>query len=115
MTPDAAPGIAQAIQFAVAPALLLVGIGNLLNVVAVRLEDWGLGGPEPSDDLERTVADFVGAVTAAAERLRSPMLVVVCPPSSELRNDEQAIDRAVRRAKTSSNFVRQPRRREVTP
>jgi hypothetical protein len=37
MTPDAAPGIAQAIQFAVAPALLLVGIGNLLNVVAVRL------------------------------------------------------------------------------
>ena len=37
MTPDAAPGIAQAIQLAVAPALLLVGIGNLLNVVAVRL------------------------------------------------------------------------------
>lgn len=37
MTPDAAPGIAQAIQFAVAPALLLVGIGNVLNVVAVRL------------------------------------------------------------------------------
>ena len=37
MTPDAAPGIAQAIQFAVAPALLLVGIGNCLNVVAVRL------------------------------------------------------------------------------
>jgi len=31
------PGIGQAIQFAVAPALLLVGIGNLLNVVAVRL------------------------------------------------------------------------------
>lgn len=37
MTPDAAPGIAQAITLAVAPALLLVGIGNLLNVVAVRL------------------------------------------------------------------------------
>jgi hypothetical protein len=37
MTPDAGPGIAQAIQLAVAPALLLVGIGNLLNVVAVRL------------------------------------------------------------------------------
>jgi len=37
MIPDAAPGIAQAIQFAVAPALLLVGIGNVLNVVAVRL------------------------------------------------------------------------------
>ena len=37
MMPDAAPGIAQAIQFAVAPALLLVGIGNCLNVVAVRL------------------------------------------------------------------------------
>lgn len=37
MTPDAAPGIGQAIQFAVAPALLLVGIGNVLNVVAVRL------------------------------------------------------------------------------
>jgi len=35
--PDTAPGIAQAIQFAVAPALLLVGIGNCLNVVAVRL------------------------------------------------------------------------------
>jgi hypothetical protein len=37
MIPDAAPGIAQAIQLAVAPALLLVGIGNCLNVVAVRL------------------------------------------------------------------------------
>lgn len=37
MTPEAAPGIAQAITLAVAPALLLVGIGNLLNVVAVRL------------------------------------------------------------------------------
>jgi len=37
MIPDTAPGIAQAIQFAVAPALLLVGIGNCLNVVAVRL------------------------------------------------------------------------------
>ena len=37
MTPDGAPGIAQAIQYAVAPALLLVGIGNILNVVAVRL------------------------------------------------------------------------------
>lgn len=31
------PGVGQAIQLAVAPALLLVGIGNLLNVVAVRL------------------------------------------------------------------------------
>ena len=30
-------GIGQAVQFAVAPALLLVGIGNCLNVVAVRL------------------------------------------------------------------------------
>ena len=30
-------GIAQAVQLAVAPALLLVGIGNILNVVAVRL------------------------------------------------------------------------------
>ncbi len=37
MIPDTTPGIAQAIQFAVAPALLLVGIGNCLNVVAVRL------------------------------------------------------------------------------
>jgi hypothetical protein len=37
LIPDASPGIAQAIQFAVAPALLLVGIGNVLNVVAVRL------------------------------------------------------------------------------
>lgn len=37
MIPDTAPGIAQAIQLAVAPALLLVGIGNCLNVVAVRL------------------------------------------------------------------------------
>lgn len=37
MTPDLTSGIAEAIQFAVAPALLLVGIGNCLNVVAVRL------------------------------------------------------------------------------
>lgn len=37
MSPSADPGIAQAIQYAVAPALLLVGIGGILNVVAVRL------------------------------------------------------------------------------
>lgn len=37
MIPDTTPGIAQAIQFAVAPALLLVGVGGILNVVAVRL------------------------------------------------------------------------------
>jgi len=37
MIPDTTPGIAQAIQYAVAPALLLVGVGGILNVVAVRL------------------------------------------------------------------------------
>lgn len=37
MTPDFTPGIALAIQYAVAPALLLVGVGGILNVVAVRL------------------------------------------------------------------------------
>lgn len=37
MIPDYTPGIALAIQYAVAPALLLVGVGGILNVVAVRL------------------------------------------------------------------------------
>jgi len=37
MIPDTTPGIALAIQYAVAPALLLVGVGGILNVVAVRL------------------------------------------------------------------------------
>ena len=37
MIPDFTPGIALAIQYAVAPALLLVGVGGILNVVAVRL------------------------------------------------------------------------------
>ena len=37
MIPDVTPGIALAIQYAVAPALLLVGVGGILNVVAVRL------------------------------------------------------------------------------
>lgn len=37
MTPDLNSAIGEAIQLAVAPALLLVAIGNLLNVVAVRL------------------------------------------------------------------------------
>lgn len=37
MIHESAPGIAQSVQFAVAPALLLVGIGGILNVVAVRL------------------------------------------------------------------------------
>lgn len=37
MLPEAAPGIAQAIQFALAPAFLLVGVGSLLNVVTARL------------------------------------------------------------------------------
>lgn len=37
MTPEATTAIGQAIQLAVAPALILVAIGNLLNVVAVRL------------------------------------------------------------------------------
>ena len=37
MIPDTAPGIAQAIQFALAPAFLLVGVGSLLNVLTARL------------------------------------------------------------------------------
>ena len=37
MPPEVAPGIAQAIQFALAPAFLLVGVGSLLNVVTARL------------------------------------------------------------------------------
>ncbi len=37
MIPDFTPGIGLAIQYAVAPALLLVGVGGILNVVAVRL------------------------------------------------------------------------------
>lgn len=37
MTPEVTTAIGQAIQLAVAPALILVAIGNLLNVVAVRL------------------------------------------------------------------------------
>ena len=37
MTPEATTAIGQAIQLAVAPALILVAIGNLINVVAVRL------------------------------------------------------------------------------
>jgi hypothetical protein len=37
MTPEAAPGISQAIQFALAPAFLLVGVGSLLNVLTARL------------------------------------------------------------------------------
>lgn len=37
MIPDAAPGIAEAIQLALAPAFLLVGVGSLLNVVTTRL------------------------------------------------------------------------------
>jgi hypothetical protein len=37
MTPEAATGIAQAIQLALAPAFLLVGVGSLLNVLTTRL------------------------------------------------------------------------------
>ncbi len=37
MTPEVTSQIGQAIQLAVAPALILVAIGNLINVVAVRL------------------------------------------------------------------------------
>lgn len=37
MVSEGTPGIAQAIQFALAPAFLLVGVGSLLNVVTSRL------------------------------------------------------------------------------
>jgi amino acid adenylation domain-containing protein/FkbH-like protein/non-ribosomal peptide synthase protein (TIGR01720 family) len=61
-----------------------------LNVIAVRLEDWGLRsqGPERSDDLESKVEDFVEAVTSAVARLQAPLLVVVCPSSSASQNEE---------------------------
>ena len=37
MIPDLDSGVGLAVQFAVAPALLLVGIASVLNVVAIRL------------------------------------------------------------------------------
>ena len=38
--------------------------------------------------------DFTTAVTSAAERMRAPLLVVICPPSSDAQDEEHRRERA---------------------
>src|SRR5438093_11057055 len=89
-------GYNQVFQQLLDPGSLISRNPSGLNVVAIRLEDWGLrsNDTEGSDDLETKVDDFVAAAGSAAERLQAPLLVVVCPPSRAVRNDEQAQHRA---------------------
>ena len=67
-----------------------------LGVIAVRLEDWDprLPDAQTADDLLAKVEDFTTAVSSAAGRMQAPMLVVICPPSSDARDDAHRHERA---------------------
>ena len=80
-------GYSQVFQELLDPSSLMSRNSSGLNVVALRLEDWGQGTHVPgrSEDLGSKVEDFIAAATSAADRLRAPLLIVVCPSSSAVR------------------------------
>ncbi|HWC98904.1 MAG TPA: HAD-IIIC family phosphatase [Candidatus Sulfopaludibacter sp.] len=71
-------GYAQLFQELLDPSGLFARNRGGFNVALVRLEDWLPAG------IEDSARKFVAAVRAAAERLPSPLIIVVCPPTSDL-------------------------------
>lgn len=61
-----------------------------LNVILLRFEDWlhtkGEAGTA-REILERSVREFVAALSTAAPRAAAPFIVCVCPPSREAASD----------------------------
>ena len=91
-------GYNQVFQELLDPSSLMSRNSSGLNVVALRLEDWGQGAHVPgrSEDLGSKVEDFIAAATSAADRLQAPLLIVVCPASSAVRNDDRELREADR-------------------
>ena len=66
-----------------------------MNVVLVRFEDWSrfrTDGAVEASVLDEGVAELAGAVGAFAARSTSPLIVVVCPPSSRVLEDPARLD-----------------------
>ena len=65
-----------------------------INVVLLRFEDWKRfreGTSRNGDSLGEQVKELIGALETAARRIASPVLVCVCPASTQALNDpEQA-------------------------
>lgn len=86
----------QVFQQLLDPGSVMSRNASGLNVAAIRLEDWDprVRGEEATDDLATKVEDFTAAVTSAAERMRAPLLVVICPPSSDAQDEAHQRERA---------------------
>ncbi len=74
----------QVFQQLLDPAGLLASNRGGVNVVLVRLEDWGRFQNAASPEfLEKEVLHLVDCLRTAAERLASPLLVAICPSSPD--------------------------------
>ncbi|MGH7970102.1 MAG: HAD-IIIC family phosphatase, partial [Limisphaerales bacterium] len=80
----------QVFQQLLDPASLLAGNARGLNVILLRFEDWrgescggqGLEATRATQNIERSLGEFVSGVKAASARSAVPSLVVVCPASA---------------------------------
>lgn len=72
----------QVFQELLNPQSLLAGNTNGINIVAFRIEDWyRFDAPAATDQAHRRVDEFIAALSAAAPRLTSPLLLALCPHS----------------------------------
>jgi FkbH-like protein len=75
----------QVMQSLLDPDSSFLHIRTGVRVLLIRLEDWLGGG---SEELQRTVQEFVRAVEAVVERGGPPILVGFCPATPGLLEDE---------------------------
>ena len=54
---------------------------NGLNLILIRFEDWRRETDAASNEIERTLDDFIAGLAAAASRTTTPFLVLLCPDS----------------------------------
>jgi FkbH-like protein len=90
----------QVFQQLLDPVSLTCANQNGANVFLLRLEDWGIGEPRNNgktpvpdvENIERSAADFVHAISSVSARSTASFVVVVCPPSGAAKADSRFSD-----------------------
>lgn len=90
----------QVFQQLLDPTSLFAQDQNVINVILMRVEDLTC---EPSQKLmiassgnranaEKNIQDFILALSSARERIKTPILLFLCPPSLQVLADEKTKD-----------------------
>ena len=77
-------GYNQVFQELMAPGSLLTSTEPGVSFLLVRLEDWARDqkSENPTDTVSTAVGEFANALAAFAKRARRPIVLFLCPPSS---------------------------------